>query len=247
MTHDLSLVQTLEEMSLNAMPALATMHVGGWAVRFAAGVTGRANSATAIRPNAAPVAVVAPLVEAAAKKRGIVPRVRLTPLAPAGGAEWLKAAGWHAADETLTQTAALPVLEPAQGVALEPISDEAWRAAYARAAGRFGPAEQDVLGRVHRAIVPPVAFARVVENGRMVAHGYAVAERGWVSLHEIGVQAHARRRGLARRVVAALLAWGAEHGAERVWLQVAADNAPAIALYRTLGFTSAYAYVYWLR
>jgi ribosomal protein S18 acetylase RimI-like enzyme len=46
-----------------------------------------------------------------------------------------------------------------------------------------------------------------------------------------------RRRGHARKLCSALLAWATEHGAARCYAQVLADNAAAIALYEQLGFT----------
>ncbi|MGT2480134.1 GNAT family N-acetyltransferase [Methylobacterium oryzae CBMB20] len=45
-----------------------------------------------------------------------------------------------------------------------------------------------------------------------------------------------RGRGHARRAVGALLGWGRAAGARAACLQVVAANAPARALYRTLGF-----------
>ena len=56
-----------------------------------------------------------------------------------------------------------------------------------------------------------------------------------------------RRKGLARRVLRALLAEAAGLDARRAWLQVEADNTPAIALYADEGFEPAYRYRYWVR
>ena len=38
------MIRTLEELSMNALPALQTMLYGGWVLRFANGYTRRANS-----------------------------------------------------------------------------------------------------------------------------------------------------------------------------------------------------------
>jgi ribosomal protein S18 acetylase RimI-like enzyme len=56
-----------------------------------------------------------------------------------------------------------------------------------------------------------------------------------------------RRLGLARRLLAALLATARQAGARTVWLQVEAANRGAIQLYEGLGFTPAYRYRYWRR
>jgi ribosomal protein S18 acetylase RimI-like enzyme len=242
----IDLVRAIEEMTLNAMPALETRFVRGWAIRTAEGVTGRANSASALAPDAAPIEEVVPEILARYRAAGVTPRVRITPLAAEGTAGWLAGAGWTQEVPVLTKVADVPADCAADSeVSLNGISDLAWRRAYALNAGRFGPAELDVLGRMHRAISAPVAFARLVEDGEIAAIGLATAERGWMSLHEIGVSPKARRGGRAQRILSTLFAWGRQQGATRVWLQVAADNAPAIPLYERLGFTTAYQYDYW--
>jgi ribosomal protein S18 acetylase RimI-like enzyme len=70
-----------------------------------------------------------------------------------------------------------------------------------------------------------------------LAHGQAGLDGDWLGLHGLYVDPDARRQGLATAVLAALLEWGAEHGATTVWLHVETDNAPAIALYESVGLT----------
>ena len=48
-----------------------------------------------------------------------------------------------------------------------------------------------------------------------------------------------RRRGIGRRLTEALVAWTAGNGIGDIHLEVACDNAPAVALYRQLGFREA--------
>ena len=52
----------------------------------------------------------------------------------------------------------------------------------------------------------------------------------------LAVAAHHRRNGLGRQLVGAFLATAAARGARRAFLEVACDNAPAIALYKSAGF-----------
>ena len=84
------------------------------------------------------------------------------------------------------------------------------------------------------------ATARVGED----AQGLASYSRDWLGLRGVGVRPERRRRGLALAVVGSLLDWGAERGATTAYLQVLADNAPALALYDRLGFTTHHAYRY---
>ena len=56
-----------------------------------------------------------------------------------------------------------------------------------------------------------------------------------------------RRQGLARRILASLMAFATGAGASRAWLQVEAENTGAIALYKAAGFAEAYRYRYWRR
>ena len=55
-------------------------------------------------------------------------------------------------------------------------------------------------------------------------------------IQTVAVADHARRRGLGRALVTALLEEAERRGARRVFLEVRADNAPAQELYRSLGF-----------
>lgn len=55
----------------------------------------------------------------------------------------------------------------------------------------------------------------------------------------LAVAPAARRQGIGRRLLAGLLAEAAARGCRSVFLEVAADNAAALALYRRAGFTVA--------
>jgi ribosomal protein S18 acetylase RimI-like enzyme len=54
-------------------------------------------------------------------------------------------------------------------------------------------------------------------------------------LYELGVHESARRQGVARALVDALLELAHEHGCYGMWVPVDADNEPALAMYRATG------------
>nr|WP_192037343.1 ribosomal protein S18-alanine N-acetyltransferase [Halomonas sp. YLGW01] len=74
------------------------------------------------------------------------------------------------------------------------------------------------------------------EGGALI--GYAVLARlpFEAELQAITVAPAARRRGVARALLEALISTATTWGSERLLLEVRASNAPALALYRGLGF-----------
>lgn len=72
------------------------------------------------------------------------------------------------------------------------------------------------------------------------AVGYAMAATAGdvTELERIAVAPAARRHGAGRRLVRTVVDHAAQSGASRVLLEVAADNAPAIALYEAAGGTA---------
>jgi ribosomal protein S18 acetylase RimI-like enzyme len=85
----------------------------------------------------------------------------------------------------------------------------------------------------------PVAVAEI--GGRLAGALVLSRRRGGRSLRivSLGVAAHARRRGVARRLVRYSLAEARRLGLERVHLEVRIENHAAQALYRKFGFVEA--------
>jgi ribosomal-protein-alanine N-acetyltransferase len=81
----------------------------------------------------------------------------------------------------------------------------------------------------------PGAFLLTDGGGFLI--GRAVADAA--EILTLAVPAAARRRGTGRRLVAAFEAEARARGAVRAFLEVAADNAPALALYRGAGWQEA--------
>lgn len=241
---ELTRIRHCEEITFNSWPALATLYVDGWLARFANGVTGRSNSLNALCPGGRPLDDILAAAAPAYAARHLPMMLRLTPLCPPGTREAVIAKGWRIEKEShvFGCDVTRPVIDPA--VIMSSVSTADWRNAYQQANPRFDAAGMETLANIHAALVPRASFAKLVEEGENRALGMAVVERETVSLHEIATLGAARGRGLGKRLVSSLLAWGAAHGAKEAILQVQADNTPAIRLYRSLGFTRLYDYCY---
>lgn len=81
----------------------------------------------------------------------------------------------------------------------------------------------------------PLAFALQEPGGFLI--GRVVADEA--ELLTVAVAAHLRRAGVGRRLVTAFLTEAAHRGAESAFLEVAASNTPAQALYAQCGFQPA--------
>jgi len=96
-------------------------------------------------------------------------------------------------------------------------------------AGAWGPAA------VRGALEPGPAL--VWEgSGRLLGYALAAVVFDEAELHRIGVLPEARGQGIAIALLDALEAAATEQGAERLFLEVRADNEPAIGLYLRQGF-----------
>ena len=89
------------------------------------------------------------------------------------------------------------------------------------------------------------SYAYVQSAGISLAAGTVCTSHDWLSVHGMRTLPHAQGQGLGASLLAAFTALALQRGIGRAFLQVEADNAPALALYRRFGFTTAWTYHYW--
>ncbi len=246
-------IRRLEELTLNAWPALQTLNLDGWVLRFADGYTRRANSVNPLYPLQGDLNRNLALAEAHYTRRGLPPVFKLTPASEPAGLDAALAARGYAEDaRTSMQLLDLGAPAPsAPGVAdiTEAIRED-WLAAFYALAGT--PARhQPTLRRMLGLLAPQTAFATLAcpssvgaAEGQVVACGLAVLEAGHVGLFDIVTDPAHRRKGHARRLILDLLAWARGQGAHTGYLQVMLNNPPALALYAGLGYREVYQYWY---
>ncbi len=236
----------LEPLADDAWPARERQRLGGWRLNASSGYSMRINACWPLAaPDRDPEAAI-DAVEAWYASRGLPPRFKLTDgvFAPADLADRLAARGYRQSKDTVV------MVGPTGGegnlsVAISSAPDETFEAVFTASAGdpEDGRERIEALGRMP----PPACFARLDLDGAPAAIGVAALGGGFAGVFGMRTVPAHRRKGLARRVLLTLLAEARRQGVDRAWLQVEADNAPAIALYAAEGFEPAYRYRYWSR
>jgi GNAT superfamily N-acetyltransferase len=249
-TTSLLLSRRVEEASLNAWPAMHQMLVDGWLLRFAKGFTKRANSVVPLYPPAG--ALVADIAEKVKFCENLYARerlqtiFRLTSIGTTQGShqpldDYLSARGYDYRDPTLVLIAGLSERETS--IRLRLLSLGEWLDVYGRLSG-LPEKTRTLHGAILRGMPQSCAYAVIGDPARPLACGLGVLEQELLGLFDVVTSPAARRRGHGRALVSGLMAWGWQQGASRAYLQMTEDNAPARALYDSLGFAELYKYWY---
>jgi N-acetylglutamate synthase len=236
----------VEEGGRNAWPALNEVFLGGWLLRFANGLSRRANSANPLHRRPQAGARLFAEIAALYKKEGRPAIFRLPSLIAPESEKRLDALGYPREGESVVLWGAIAGVK-AREDPLVRLSSEAGREWFAAMARLQGYTEEEaatyraILGR----IALPAAFAAVAFEGGIVALAYGVLHRDLLRVQSMITDPRRRRSGFARRILWALAAWGKSGGAAGLSLEVDAANAPALALYRAFGIgTELYRYHY---
>lgn len=244
-----ALLSRIEDAGINASAPPQQRWVDGWLVRMSPGKAKRARCIQAVAEGRLPLDQRLALAAEALAEAGLPLIARITPFSrPADLDRELAARGWHRLDDTRVMVADLARLPPAElppGTRLARLGPEA----YAELVGglRGSPLVQRVAHaeRLRASPVPYEGWAlRDASGDGLLCCGQTAREADLVGLYDVFTPPDARGQGFARRLCGALLAQAAVNGARTAYLQVDADNAPARAAYRRLGFSDAYGYHY---
>ncbi|MBI2770665.1 MAG: GNAT family N-acetyltransferase [Burkholderiales bacterium] len=238
-------IESIERATLAAVSPQSVEEFPGWLLPFDSGTVGRARSAVPLR-HAAQDASLLGQIESRYRERGLPAEFRLP--ATTDFSAWcveLRARGYQRTQPTLVQVAATQDVRgvsthaPAQ---VDEAPDEAWAAVFLGEG--FDPVDgASRVAALSRA--PGSLFASVRQGGKVLAGGAGAFAQGWASVHGMRTAQSHRGQGLAGRVLAGLADAALKRGYTRTFLQVDAQNAPAIALYKRAGFETAWTYEYW--
>jgi ribosomal protein S18 acetylase RimI-like enzyme len=240
-------IAELELLTSYYWPAREIVSYKGWVIQWNDGITWRANS---VLPNGwggtVEVEKVVDYVIEMYKEKNTQPAFKMSPASqPRGLDELLEKKGFVKRMVTYVQTVAiqeLSCLDPHLPVDLFKVNSESLNVLMHQSEREKKEIEgrKGIINRIEGA----KNIARVMMHGKIAGVGLGVVHKDWLGLFSIRTMPEFRRRGVAWSVNCALAKWGEDLGGNRAFLQVEAENRPALDLYKAMGFETLYTYWY---
>ena len=240
-------IADIEYLASHCWPAKEIERYQGWIIHWHDAVTWRANSVL-------PIGELSDvLLEDAIdhvinfyKEQNTPPAFKITEESkPEDLDETLDEMGFQTRMITHVQTmpiSDLTCLDPRVGVDLLRVTDESIDSLIHRSKRSEFALEvrRDIIHRIEGG----KKIARVMIDGQIAGVGLGVVEEDMLGLFSIRTLPEYERRGVAWSISCALAMWGEENGANTAFVQVEAENKPALALYGAMGFETKYTYWY---
>ncbi len=236
----------LEELQINAFPALQTILYDGWLLRFADGYSNRANSINPIYPGMGNVEDRIRTCEKIYRRKSLRPVFKISPqVFPDNLDEILEDHGYYIHHYTSVQTVDIPDAKQDDSDVLSSshTSDDNWVNHYCRLS-RLNEKDSDTFRHLIRNILPEKHFTLINAGDTVIGCGLAVLEDGYLGLFDIVIDEQYRSQGFGERLVRQMLRYGRSRGAGTAYLQVMVDNKSAWRLYEKIGFREQYQYHY---
>ena len=237
---------SIEYATIESWPAAETVEHHGWLFLAASGVTGRVNAVWPLEWRGGDVEAAIDDAERWYAARKLAPRFKLTDdaFAPLDLSARLAARGYAETMPTLIMSrpfgAAIGAFDGALiSASMNALFDRALRDSTP------DPDELEERRSIAARAPSPAAFAARADGERPLAVGMSAVAGELAGIFLMRTVAEARRQGHARHILRALLTWASERGARHAFLQVDAENAPAIALYEAEGFSKLTTYRFW--
>lgn len=268
--NELAYIKLIEEISLNAWPSHKMELYDGWLIRFSHNYTHRTNSVTQVGASLIPVEEKIDYCEKIYENYHTPAIFKISPLLDGSFDRLLAEKGYEVQHTTEVMTMDFHDFQPYPSVGAEyeyygrnsglpsflvypndivvvlqdRITDD-WINSLFRLNGTTNPTLRRIVPSMFKAIPKETIVASIQIDGRMVASGLGIMDRGHVGLYAIYVDASCRKKNFARSICSAILSEAHKKNASHAYLQVVQGNTYAKHLYSSLGFRDLY--TYWFR
>lgn len=263
-------MKLIEEISLNAWPSHKIELYDGWLLRFSHNYTYRTNSVEQVGPSLIPIDEKITYCEKVYENYHTPTNFKINPLLAPSFDQTLADRGYEIRHVTEVMNMSMENFIPYPQISAEyeyygrnsglpsfieypdntlvqlrdRITDE-WITSLFRLNGTTNPTLRRIVPSMFKAIPKETIVAFIEIDGRTVASGLGILDRGHIGLYAIYVDASCRRKNFGRSICSAILSEAGKKGAANAYLQVVANNQAAKHLYESLGFKDFY--TYWFR
>jgi ribosomal protein S18 acetylase RimI-like enzyme len=253
MSLSIAAIRELEARAARTWPAEVNVPLNGWLLRASGGVTKRANSVMTAGDGPGGSGWLED-IEAFYTDRALTPTFQVTEASPPDLDDLLARHGY--AKETPC------VLMTAQADAAAAAARQEWDNRHAEMELRVTeradaqwlddfirleqfPAERLPFYEGLCARMPAgTLFYSLHSEGAAIAVATVIGEDGWGGIVNVAVDARLRGQGVGKRLMADIAEHSLMQQIDRLYLQVTANNEPALRLYRRFGFAPVYEYHY---
>lgn len=231
---DRELLLRIELAGVAAWPALETASFDGWLWRFSQGGSQRANSVSTLAYTGGDIEASIDEAERRYRASNAPPMFQICDVtAPADLDARLARRGYRINDPCTTLVKACE-RQPTDGaiVYLERATPD-WLACYTSVVNE---SRKRTAPRILEGVPATAVFCGLQRDGRIIATALGAPRDGVVIVECVATLAEARGAGAASRVMRALDDWAVKQGCTTIALQAVATNAPAQALYKSLGY-----------
>lgn len=240
------MIRTIEEYSLNALPALQTMMYDGWVLRFSKGYTKRGNCINPLYSSTPNPSLKIQQCEELYTKRNLPVIFKLTSTSlPSNLDVLLEERGYQIASPAIVQGLTLTPndLTIDENITYSSVITKEWLTAFCQF-NQISKQNKPILQYMLENILPNKYIVSLQSGDKTIGCGIGVLEGDYIGLYDIVIDDAYRRQGYGKQLIANILKLGAKAGAKHSYLQVLQSNTPAIKLYSSLGYEELYQYWY---
>jgi GNAT superfamily N-acetyltransferase len=240
------MIRQIEQISMNAWPALQTILYDGWILRFAGGVTRRANSINPIFESNIQVDKKIRFCEDLYSSRDLSVIYKLTSdISPSDLDTILIDLGYEKEADTSVQLMTIngPDRLDKNFITLSEKLDSNWLNRFIKF-NNYDQAKTIGFQNILEQIAFKKCYIDLIVNGQYIGCGLGVLENTHIGIFDVVVNPQFRKKGYGKTIVESIVHWGYENGATIAYLQVMLNNSPALRLYEKIGFKEVYKYWY---
>lgn len=233
----------IEIASQNAWPAFKQIDNDGWISRYADGYTKRANSVTILHPNSISLEEQIVKHEQAYNNEGLPCIFRLLSFNDNTQIEsMLNSKGYTNGDHSLVLSNNISNKD-FQPLEFEKLTVNEWMKYYCQLRNK------DIRNHsTHIKIINNIKdmylLAILRKENNIVSCGLGVVHGGFFGILDIVTHPEYRNKGYGFDLINGMLNWAVQNSADTAYVQVLADNTPAVKLYKKHGYELSYEYHY---